>query len=56
MTKIIGERLRRLRVENRYSQAQIAEMCGYVQARAYPRGHEGLQGDAGEVQGCTQLI
>ena len=32
MTKIIGKRLRELRVENRYSQQQIAEMCGSTQA------------------------
>lgn len=32
MTKIIGERLRKLRVSNRYSQKQIAQMCGTTQA------------------------
>ena len=32
MTKIIGKRLRELRMENRYSQQQIAEMCGSTQA------------------------
>ena len=32
MTKIIGKRLRKLRIENRYSQQQIAEMCGSTQA------------------------
>ncbi len=32
MTKIIGKRLRDIRVENRYSQQQIAEMCGTTQA------------------------
>ena len=32
MTKIIGERLRKLRMDNRYSQAQIADMCVSTQA------------------------
>lgn len=32
MTKIIGERLKKLRVDNRYSQQQIAQMCGSTQA------------------------
>lgn len=32
MTKIIGARLREMRVANRYSQQQIAEMCGSTQA------------------------
>ena len=32
MTKIIGKRLRELRIANRYSQQQIAEMCGSTQA------------------------
>lgn len=29
---IVGERLKTLRTENRYSQTQIAEMCGVTQA------------------------
>lgn len=29
---IVGKRLKQLRVENRYSQTQIAEMCGVTQA------------------------
>lgn len=29
---IVGTRLKQLRVENRYSQTQIAEMCGVTQA------------------------
>ena len=32
MTKIIGKRLRELRISNRYSQQQIAEMCESTQA------------------------
>ncbi len=32
MTKIIGARLREMRVANRYSQQQIAEMCESTQA------------------------
>ncbi len=32
MTKIIGDRLREIRVSNRYSQKEIAEMCGSTQA------------------------
>ena len=29
---IVGERLKQLRTENRYSQTQIADMCGVTQA------------------------